>query len=109
MKKTALAVITLAILSSLLYAQKTASLQLSKAAIDVDGTKLRLGMSKGEVTDKLVGDEITKYHEDDWFVGPPEKDGPTLQFTNGRLSYADRNWVTYDNDTAEALFGAVNS
>jgi hypothetical protein len=41
-------------------------------------------------------------------VGPRGK-VELLAFTNGRLSYASRNWPTYDNDIAEALFGAVNS
>jgi len=43
-------------------------------------------------------------------LGSLEKNfGPTLQFTNGFLSYADRNWVTYDNDIVEAMFGAVKT
>jgi hypothetical protein len=109
MKGTVLAVLTLATLSSLLYAQQKSSPQISNAALDVHGTKLRLGMTKGEVTDKLAGNEVTKDNEDNWSIAPSGKLGPALQFTNGRLSYADRYWVTYDNDIAEALFGAVNS
>jgi hypothetical protein len=110
MKKTALVALTLAtLLSSVLYAQRSSAPQLSKAAIDVHGTKLRLGMSKGEVTDKLTGNEITKDDEDNWNIASSGNLGPTLQFTDGRLSYADRYWTTYDNDIAEALFGAVNS
>jgi hypothetical protein len=109
MKKTVLVVLTLAALSLPPYAQQRVSPQLSKAAIDVSGTKLRLGMTKGEVTDKLAGNEITKGDEDTWAIAPSGSSGSTLQFTNGRLSFADRYWVTYDNDIAEALFGAVNS
>jgi hypothetical protein len=109
MKKTALTALALIALCSILYAQQRSSPQLGKAAIDVHGTKLRLGMTKGEVTDKLAGNEITKDSEDNWNIARSGDLGPSLQFTNGRLSYADRYWVTYDNDIAEALFGAVNS
>jgi hypothetical protein len=106
MKRLALVLLTFTALSSILYAQQK---RLSKAAIDVRGTNLRLGMTKAEVTDKLAGNAITKAHEDHWIVAPSDELGPSLQFTNGRLSYADRYWITYDNDIAEALFGAVNS
>lgn len=69
-----------------------------------------MGMTKGQVAEKLAGNEINKIHDDEWVLGSPEKGlGPSLQFTNGLLSYADRNWVTYDNDIVEALFGAVRT
>lgn len=106
MKRIMCVLLTLTALSSILCAQQA---RLSKAAIDVRGTKLRLGMTKAEVTDKLSGNAITKSHEDEWIVAASSELGPFLQFTNGRLSYADRYWVTSDNDIAEALFGVVNS
>jgi hypothetical protein len=33
----------------------------------------------------------------------------SVQFKNGRLSFADRSWGIKNGDTAEELFGAVNS
>jgi hypothetical protein len=65
--------------------------------------------TKAQVTEKLAGHEFTKFHhEDEWVLGSPERNlGPMLQFTNGVLSYADRNWVTYDNDIVDAMFGAA--
>ena len=63
------------------------------------------------MSEKLIGHEITKVNEDGWMVGSLEKGqlGPSLQFTNGLLSYADREWSISDKDTAEALFGSVSS
>ncbi len=91
-----------------------ASQQLSKTAIKIEGATLRLGMTKAQVAEKLVGREITKINDDDWKIGTIEElrtsgDLPEVQFTRGLLSYADREWTTAQNDTAEALFGVVSS
>ena len=109
MKRTAVIVLTIVGLCSILSAQQKTSPQWGRAALEIAGTKLRLGMTKGEVTEKMAGTEIYKINENNWVVGKLENIGPSLQFKNGRLNYADRYWVTYDNDIAEALFGAVNS
>jgi hypothetical protein len=106
MKRIALVLLTFAAMSSILYAQQK---RLSKAAIEVRGTKLRLGMTKAEVTDKLAGTEVTKIHDNEWIAGSLEHLGPTLQFTDGSLTFADREWTTGYNDLGEALFGVVNS
>jgi len=68
-------------------------------------------MTQAEVTEKLTGVEITKIHDDEWMVGSLEKKelGPTLQFTKGVLSYAERFWRVSDNDTVEQLVGVVSS
>lgn len=113
MKRTALALLCTASLT-IVYAQKQATRQLSKAAIEVEGTKLRLGMTKAQVAEKLVGHGITKISDDEWMVGTLKelragREGPTLQFTDGVLSYADCEWTTGDNDVAKALFGAVST
>jgi hypothetical protein len=93
-----------------LYAQREASSR-GKVEIEVAGHKLHLGMTKAQVTEKLTGAEITKIRNDEWMVGSLEKKefGPTLQFTNGVLSYAERFWTVSDNDTVEQLFGVVSS
>jgi hypothetical protein len=93
-----------------LHSTPQAAHQLSRAAIEVGGTKLRLGMSKAQVAEKLVGNEITKLDEDTWILGSVEKSlGPEMQFTNGALSFANREWTTSSNDVGEALFGVVSS
>jgi hypothetical protein len=71
-------------------------------------------MTKAQVAEKLVGHEITKMDADSWLVGTGAelragRDLPEVQFTGGFLSYADRQWTTASNDTAEALFGLVTS
>ncbi len=109
MKKTAVVVLTLIALCSILSAQQRNSSQWGKAVLEVSGTKLHLGMTKAEVSEKLSGREIWKVNENNWVVAAKEKLGPSLQFTDGHLNFADRYWVTYDNDIVEALFGAVNS
>jgi len=96
------------------HAQMQTSQQLSKTAIEIGGAKLRLGMTKAQVAEKLVGHEIQKINDGEWMIGTVEEwrtsgDLPELQFTRGLLSYADRQWTTAQNDTAEALFGVVTS
>jgi hypothetical protein len=111
-----LAVALLCTLSSggTLYAQKGQPVQqLSKTAIEVGGAKLRLGMTKSQVAEKLVWHEITKINDEVWMLGTEEemrhRELPELQFTSGLLTYADRQWTTVNNETAEALFGVVTS
>jgi hypothetical protein len=99
---------------TILQAQMKNRQQLSKTAIEVKGVTLRLGMTKAQVGEKLVGQEITKINDDDWMIGTVEDlkaghDVRDIQFTHGLLSYADRQWTTANNDTAEALFGVVTS
>jgi hypothetical protein len=60
MRKIALAVLGLATVGSLLYFPRRGSAQASTAVIEIGGAKLHLGMSKGEVTDALAGNEITR-------------------------------------------------
>jgi hypothetical protein len=78
--------------------------EMSRGIIEIAGTTLHLGMTKAEVAEKLAGAEITKDKEDFWTIGIAS----SLQFTNGRLSYARRNWPNYSNDIFEAFYGAVN-
>jgi hypothetical protein len=89
-------------------AQKKEPPKWGSVSLEVAGAQLRLGMTKAEVIGKLAGSEITRIDEDNWIVAPKDALGPTLQFTNGQLNYADRYWPSQDNDIAESLFGAVN-
>jgi hypothetical protein len=109
MRRTSAVGLVFVTLCSLLSAQQRGSSQRGTAVLEVSGVKLHLGMTKAEVTEKLSGTGISKINEDNWVVGAMEDLGPSLQFTNGRLNYADRYWVSYDNDIVEAMFGAVNS
>jgi hypothetical protein len=83
--------------------------QHSKTELEVEGAMLSLGMTKSEVAEKLAGREFTKLDENNWVIGQPEQARPLIQFTNGRLTFTERYWATGENDTADALFGAVIS
>jgi hypothetical protein len=106
MKRTIPVSVLLVALCSILYAQKTNSPKPGQAFIEIGSGKLRLGMSKSEVAEKLVGVSITKINEDHWVIGTVS---PSLQFTNGHLSFADRTWSASNDDIAESLFGVVSS
>jgi hypothetical protein len=101
----------LALFASLHAQQKAPTVQLSKDYLDVLGTRLRLGMTKADVAEKLVGVQAIHKDEDEWFF-----DGATIQFKNERVSFADRQWVSVPaggtsqgNTPVDALFGLVNS
>lgn len=89
--------------------------QVKKAELQVlPGITLRLGMTKAQVAEKLVGQNIDKVSEDYWSIGTLEQlkagiDVPKMQFSQGLLIYATKVWTTPATDTAEALFGAVSS
>jgi hypothetical protein len=83
--------------------------QHTQAELEVDGVKLHLGMAKAEVAAKLAARQYWKVNDDNWVVGPPNDIDPSIQFTNGKLNFAERFWATNENDTGMALFGAVNS
>jgi hypothetical protein len=108
-KKTFLSLLVLTLFSSVIHAQKRDTTEWGSAVLEVAGATLRLGMTKAEVTEKLSGAPVTKINENYWMVAAGANLGPALQFTNGRLNFADRYWTTRDNDIAEALFGAVNT
>ena len=108
MRKTILVLIVLAI-PSVIHAQKKEQPHWEAAYMDVPGTKLHLGMTKAEVTERLAGSAFRKLDENMWMMGSEKDDGPTLQFTNGRLNFVSRDWITYDNDITAALFGVVTS
>jgi hypothetical protein len=106
MNRKALFTFALAALSLLTFVPQPKAQEASKAEIEIGGARLRLGMTKADVTEKLAGVPIYKDREDFWLIG--EKSiSQCLQFTNGRLSYASRNWPTFDNDVLEAFYGAV--
>jgi hypothetical protein len=108
MRKIAVFLIALSF-SSVISAQKKDPPHWGSAYMEVAGAKLHLGMTKSEVTDLLAGSPFKKINESFWVMGPEDHDGPTLQFTNGRLTFVSRNWATYNNDITDALFGVVTS
>jgi len=107
MNPKALALFSLIALLSVVFVLQINYQQPDKGSIEIGGATLHLGMTKATISEKLRGVEIMRNDKDDfWFVGPPPSQ--SIQFTNGKLSYAGRNWTTYDNDIAQTLHGAVN-
>ena len=64
MKRTILVLVIFVAFCSILIAQKTNPPKPCEAFIEIGDVKLRLGMSKSEVAEKLVGTSITKLNED---------------------------------------------
>lgn len=95
MKKILLIPLVLTLFSSVIHAQKKDRLEWGSAVLEVAGAKLRLGMTKADVVEKLAGAPITKINENNWVVALPGKLGPSIQFTNGRLNFAERYWTIF--------------
>jgi hypothetical protein len=81
-------------------------IQHAAASIEINGVALRLGTSKNEVEQKYGPSEILKSSEDGWLIGQVQS---LVHFTNGKLTFAERNWPNQDNDIGEQLFGVINS
>jgi hypothetical protein len=88
-----------------IHSQTRSAPPVSTDYIEIFGAKLRLGMTKAEVEEKLSGADIVKPRENAWLVTTGGVS--SLQFENGRLSFADRTWHSKDNDIVDALFNAV--
>ncbi|MBZ5522422.1 MAG: hypothetical protein LAP21_09305 [Acidobacteriia bacterium] len=108
MKQKALALFAFVVLMSIVIDLKMNAQQSGNGVIEIAGVTLRLGMTKATISEKLASVPITKDREDFWIIGS-KSSSQYLQFTNGRLTYVSRNWVTYDNDIVAALHGAVSS
>ena len=69
MKTTVLALLTLVAISSFLYPQTNAKPQLSQEYIDILGVRVRLGMTKLDIADKLGSQKTKDGREDFWLFG----------------------------------------
>jgi len=83
----------------------------TEVSIEVAGETLRLGMTKPQVAEKLIGRQVKKVGDDNWEIVHSED---WLQFTNGLLSYAERHWTDSSSENTERgiagdLFYAVQS
>jgi hypothetical protein len=73
---------------------------------------VHLGMTKGEVQNKIDGLSVLKADEDSWIIttgGPESEPYGNIQFTNGRITYASRSWLRRNSDAIEGFLGAINS
>jgi hypothetical protein len=85
-----------------LRSQTATQSQLSKDYIEIYNAKLHLGMTKAEVAEKIAGAQLEK-GENDWLL----HDGSLIQFENGRLAFASRQW-NINSDVVDALFDVVS-
>src|SRR2546429_6166770 len=108
MKRLVWSVLILIISGSILYVQSNATPQ-KTGYIEIAGARLRLGMTKGEVSNKIAGVSILKVEEDYWGIGNGQPPNEMIQFTNGKLNYAQRYWKSKDNDIFESLYGVAKS
>jgi hypothetical protein len=110
MKITALFILTLVTISSLIYSQTNAKPQISQEYIDVRGVRVRLGMTKLDIADKLGSEKMNDGStENFWLFGEKRPWPSSIEFKDGRVVYAAESWIGSDGDVARALFGAVSS
>jgi hypothetical protein len=103
MRKSAF-VLALFTVATLMYAQQNTPHQVSGPSIEIAGVKLHLGMTKADVAERLVGNDITKISEKEWMVGTIG----SVNFKDEKLISVDRSWSSHGVDSIDAVFGAVS-
>lgn len=110
MKITVIALLLAAAVSPFLYAQSNTKAQLSQEYIDILGVRVRLGMTKLDIADKLGSQKMNDgSNENFWLFGEKRPWPSSIEFKDGRVIYASESWIGSDGDVARALFGAVSS
>lgn len=84
---------------------------ISSLTIQVAGETLRLGMTRAQVAEKLLGTQVEKLDDDNWRISRTDE---FMHFAGGLLSFVERHWTneTTENtnrDIAGDLFYAVQS
>src|SRR5271168_1261720 len=86
MKTTALALLTLVAVSTFLYAQTNAKPQFSQEYIDILGVRVRLGMTKLEIADKLGSQKTNDGStENFWLFGQKRPWPSSIEFKDGKV------------------------
>jgi hypothetical protein len=81
-------------------------------SLEIGPVKVRLGMAKSDLQIKITGLGVVKTDEDSWTVTngrPGVEVYGNIQFTNGRVTYVGRSWLTKNSDAVEAILGSINS
>jgi hypothetical protein len=82
------------------------------ASMQIGPVKVLLGMPKSEVQNNIAGLGVVKTDEDSWTITNGRSDVEVygnIQFTNGRVTYVGRSWLTKNSDAVEAILAAINS
>ena len=112
MKRTYIATVIVASVASVLFAQTDVKPQSSQEYIYVLGVKVRLGMTKEEISEKLGSQRLRDERsqtQDFWLFGEKREWPSSIEFKDGKVIYASESWIGPDRDVAKALFGAVTS
>lgn len=104
MTKMGLVVLMLLAAVGPLRSQTATQAQLSKDSIEISHAKLRLGMTKAEVAEKLSEAQFDQKEGDTWIL----HNGPVIQFEKGKLTFAGHVWSIENEDIVDALFGVVS-
>jgi hypothetical protein len=104
MRKVPLAVLMLLAAVGPLRSQTATRSQLSKDSIEISHAKLRLGMTKADVAEKLSEAQFDQKEGYIWIL----HNGSVIQFENGNLTFAAHVWSNENEDIVDALFGAVS-
>jgi hypothetical protein len=100
--------------------QQPPSLQIGLVRVRLGMSKIELqneisGTAEGEAAVHHTGDELGSnvfvMTENMWNVGTPRGDSHAGEviFRNGRVVYAEREWLLKDSDAIDAILGAIDS
>jgi hypothetical protein len=117
----------LCVVLALLSVGAVSGAQEQPASLKIALLNVRLGMPKTELQNKIsdmpggdaavhhAGDElghgVSVITEDFWTVGTSNGDGyaGSIRFRNGRVIYADREWLLKGSDAVDAILDAIDS
>jgi hypothetical protein len=94
---------------SVFYAQVRSAPGGSGEYLGILGVRVRLGMTKAEVADRLGSRKMKEGSDDTWLFGEGQEWPSTIHFTDGRIDFASQSWIGSDGDVPRALFSAVGS
>ncbi len=86
--------------------------QTEAQSLQIGSIEMRFGMSKADVEKGASRMGLEKADADHWFITSGGTNPALLgsvQFSGGRVTYADREWLTKGSDPVKAILGAVNS
>jgi hypothetical protein len=80
-------------------------------ALRIGLVEVRLGESKTELQNESSDLDVLKVTDILWEVGTPGGDdhAGTIIFTNGYVTYADREWLLKGSNAVDAILGAIDS
>jgi len=109
MRKLVLVGVVLLSVCSVFIAQSRTTAQQSEEYLDILGVRVRLGMTKADVAERLGSQKMKEGDADTWLFGEGQQWPSTIHFKNGKIDFASQSWIGSDRDVPRALFGAVST